>query len=39
MNEAIAWFLFLDAIALVAFVYYWLQDRKEAKKIKHLKAE
>ena len=39
MNEAIAWILFLDAIALVAFVYYWLQDRKEVKRAKYAKLQ
>jgi len=39
MNEVIAWFLFIDAIALVALIYYVIQDRKEAKRAKLAQQE
>ena len=32
--EAIAWIIFLDIIALVGFVYFMIQDRKEVKQTK-----
>jgi len=36
--EAIIMILTLDAIALVGFIYFLIQDRKEARQAKQLKG-
>ena len=36
---AIAMFILVIVISIVGVVYFTIQDRKEAKKAKHLKAE
>lgn len=33
MDDAIYIFLFIDAIAIVAGIYYFIQDRKQERKV------
>ena len=37
--EAIAWMIYLDVLVIGIVIYFAIQDRKVAKKTKHLKAE
>ena len=37
--EAIAWMVYLDVMVIGIVIYFTIQDRKEVKKARQLKAE